>query len=233
MIVSFSETERVEMFDKIAKKFYYTNFGLASKTDIELMMFDFYIEKLIKDCQNEDGTIDYNRCSDYRISKDLGITQQRVRTLKVKKQLTNPIDFDWKSSFARLISNAKYDNHKVYVSIPDQNLFYEVQNFLEEQGAYIDKQLNSKLLAIRIEYFIDILLSLEPESNKEQIVKEIQKELKTQSKDNKKFDERNIGKTLIGAAADITTIIANISSLVSSGNFLIKPIINLLCQKDK
>lgn len=46
------------------------------------------------------------------------------------------------------------------ISIPDPNLFYEIQNFLEEQGAYIDKQLNSKLLVIREEYFADLLLPL-------------------------------------------------------------------------
>ncbi len=216
--VSFSDTEKIEMFDKIAAHFYEANFGQASKADIELMMFNFYIQKMIKDNQEQDGTIDYNKCSDYKISKDLGITQQRVRNLKVKNQLINPIDFEWEKAFAKLVSNAKFENQKVIISIPDPNLFYEIQNFLEEQGAYIDKQLNSKLLVIRVEYFIDLLVSLEPEHNRKEVVKEIKRVFKEQSKSEKQFDEKNIGKTLIDGAVNITTVLNNISTIVSAKN---------------
>lgn len=226
--VSFSDTEKIEMFDEIAAHFYVANFGQASKADIELMMFNFYIQKMIKDNQEQDGTIDYNKCSDYKISKDLGITQQRVRNLKVKNQLINPIDFEWERAFAKLISNAKFENQKVIINIPDPNLFYEIQNFLEEQGSYIDKQLNSKLLVIRIEYFIDLLVSLEPESNRKEVVKEIKRVFKEQSKSKKQFDEKNIGKALIDGAVNITTILANISTIASPENRILKALTGLV-----
>lgn len=226
--VSFSDTEKIEMFDEIAAHFYAANFGQASKADIELMMFNFYIQKMIKDNQEQDGTIDYNKCSDYKISKDLGITQQRVRNLKVKNQLINPIDFEWERAFAKLISNAKFENQKVIINIPDPNLFYEIQNFLEEQGSYIDKQLNSKLLVIRIEYFIDLLVSLEPESNRKEVIKEIKRVFKEQSKSKKQFDEKNIGKTLIDGAVNIITILANISTIASPENRILKALMGLV-----
>ena len=89
--VSFTNEEKIIAFDEIASQFYEANFGQASKADIELMMFRLYIEKLIKQHRNPDGTVDYRKCSDYKISKDLGITQQRVRNLKVKNQLIHPI----------------------------------------------------------------------------------------------------------------------------------------------
>lgn len=226
--VSFSDAEKIEMFNEIAAHFYDANFGQASKADIELMMFNFYIKKMIKDNQEQDGTIDYNKCSDYKISKDLGITQQRVRNLKVKNQLINPIEFEWEKAFAKLVSNAKFENQKVIISIPDPNLFYEIQNFLEEQGAFIDKQLNSKLLVIRVEYFIDLLVSLEPESNRKAVVKEIKKSYKEQTKTEKQFDEKNIGKTLIDGAVNITTILANISTFISPGNVIYSAIAGLI-----
>ena len=182
------------------------------------MMFNFYIKKMIEDNKEQDGTIDYNKCSDYKISKDLGITQQRVRNLKVKNQLINPIAFEWEKAFAKLVSNAKFENQKVIISIPDPNLFYEIQNFLEEQGAYIDKQLNSKLLVIRVEYFIDLLVSLEPEQNRKEVIKEIKKVFKEQTKSQKQFDEKNIGKSLIDGAVNITTILSNISTIASPKN---------------
>lgn len=216
------------MFDKIAAHFYEANFGQASKSDIELMMFNFYIQKMIKDNQEQDGTIDYNKCSDYKISKDLGITQQRVRNLKVKNQLINPIDFEWEKAFAKLVSNATTENKKAIISIPDPNLYNEIQNFLEEQGAYIDKQLNSKLLVMRVEYFIDLIVSIEPDKNRNEIIKEIKENYKKQTKSEKQFDERNIGKTIIDGAVNITTILADISTFISSGNVLFPAVSKLM-----
>ena len=39
--VSFNDAEKIKMFDVITKHFYEANFGQASKSDIELMMFNF------------------------------------------------------------------------------------------------------------------------------------------------------------------------------------------------
>ena len=99
---------------------------------------------------------------------------------------------------------------------------------MEEQGSYIDKQLNSKLLVIRIEYFIDLLVSLEPESNRKEVVKEIKRVFKEQSKSKKQFDEKNIGKALIDGAVNITTILANISTIASPENRILKALTGLV-----
>lgn len=107
--VSFTKEEKVKLFDKIADRFYNANFGQMSKSDIELLMFNFYIEKMVSDSKRPDGTVDYRKCSDYKISKDLGITQQKVRNLKVKNQLIHPIQYDWRRALARLTENARYD----------------------------------------------------------------------------------------------------------------------------
>lgn len=83
--INFTTEEKAEMFDEIAAHFYNANFGQMSKSNMELLMFSFYMNKLIQNNKFEDGTIDYQKCSDYRISKELGITQQRVQNLKIKK----------------------------------------------------------------------------------------------------------------------------------------------------
>lgn len=162
-------------------------------------MFHFYIDKLLSESKRSDGTVDYSKCSDYKNSKDLGITQQRVRNLKVKNQLVYPIQYDWKLALAKLTENARYDQvtHRVTLNISDPNLFLEIQNFTEEQGAYIEKQLNSKLLQIRAEYYIDLILSLEQEENRKKLIGPMKKQFKEDGKDDSAFDERYIGKSLI------------------------------------
>lgn len=231
--VTFTKDEKAKMFDKIASQFYEANFGKISKADFELLMFHFYIDKMISQNQNEDGSVNYNRISDYKISKELGITQQRVRNLKVKNQLIYPIDFDWKLALSHLTEKARYDStsHKIMLNIPDPNLFYEIQNFIEEQGAYIEKQLNSKILQIRVEYYIDLVLSLDENCDKKKILKKLKKDFKDAEKENNKFDDKNIGHTLmqIGKAGyEIVEIINSIGSFVSPGNIVWKALSALI-----
>jgi len=216
--VHFSDTDKIKAFDEIAKMFYYANFGQTSKSEIELFMFKVYLEKLIDENKDvEDQTIDYNKCSDYRISKELGITQQRVRNLKVKKQLVYPEEFRWEVALAKLMKNARLENSKIIINIPDPNLFYEIQNFIEEHGGYIETQLNSKILQIRQEYFLLLAIELESEDTQKKIIKRIKKDLHSHDSDNQKLDKREIANSLITGAVNITTIIANISSLFSVG----------------
>ncbi|MEL7571117.1 MAG: hypothetical protein AAGU14_11250 [Eubacteriaceae bacterium] len=230
MNFDFSDKEKIDYFDKICKLFYYSNFGTTQKSEIDLLMFNFYIDTLINKNMQIDGTLDYNACSDYRISKDLGITQHRVRELKIKKQLKYPRDFSWKESFVRLVDNARYDsvNKKIEISIPDPNLYNEIENFIEERGGFIDKQLNRKILKIRIEYFLELIIFEENEKNRKQIINELKKKLQSKSKEENKFDEKYIGKSLIEMSVNITEIIANLSEIISPQNIIGKSIINLL-----
>ena len=228
--ISFNDEEKIELFDEIVSHFYNSNFGQLSKSDMELMMFNIYIKKMISENRNSDGTIDYRCCSDYKISQDLGITQQKVRNLKIKNQLVNPIDYDWKAALAKLTENARYDKNtgKIVINIPDPNLFIEIQNFIEDQGAYVEKQLNSKILQLRIEYYIDLVVALEPDTSRKKIIKELKKIFKDAGKEEGQFDERNIGKSLMDASVNVTTVAANISGMLSPENMIGAALIKLL-----
>lgn len=228
--VEFTAEDKIKFFDEISDCFYNANFGLLSKSEFELMMFRFYLEKMIADNTCKDGTIDYSKCSDYKISKDLGITQQKVRNLKVKNQLTHPIDFDWKKAFANLIENARYDKitQKITLNIPDPNLYLEIQNFIEDSGAYIEKQLNSKVLQLRVEYFIDLIVALEPEEKRKEIIKSLKKHFKDKGTEDNAFKDKEIGKSLVNAAINITEIAANLSSVISTKNVVGSALLNLI-----
>lgn len=234
--MNFTNNEKAKMFDKISEHFYNRNFGTFSKSDMELLMFSFFMDKLIEQNKNTDNTINYNTCSDYKISKELGITQQRVRNLKVKKQLVYPTKFDWKQSLALLTENARYDNvtHKISINIPDPNLFYEIQNFIEEQGGYIEVQLNSKLLQIRAEYYLALAIEIEAPESKKEIKKRLKKILKKNNKDEQSFKDKEVGKIivdLVSIGANITSILADISDLMNPSNCLVAAIKKLFTKK--
>ncbi len=224
----FSPDEKIKYFDEIASHYYNKNFGSFSKTDMDLLMFRFYIDK--HTTLDDSDCIDFSKCSDYKISKKLGITQQRVRNLKVKKELIYPSEglYNWEKYFANLIENARYDSQskKIYVNIPDPTLYLEIQNFLEENGAYIEKQLNSKLLVIRAEYFIDLVVNIEEGSTRNKIVRELKSQFKKQNKN--EFDENHIGESLVKGAINLSEIAVNLSGLFSKENVLGAAITNLL-----
>ena len=227
MFIKFENEEKIKMFDEIAKHFYDSNFGRFSKADFEALMFHFYMEKMIEKHKNDDGTIDYNKCSDYKISKDLGITQQRVRNMKIKNQLLYPVDYDWKKAFAKLLYNARKEDKKIVLNIPDPNLFFEVQNFIEENGGYIEYQLNNKVLQIGSEYYIELATMLEPEENRRNIIAKLKSSANGYEKKNLKFDERHVAQSLISMGSDIASIIPNIATSISVTNLIGQALLRL------
>ena len=114
------------------------------------------------------------------------------------------------------------------MNIPDPNLYLEIQNFIEEQGAFIEKQLNGKILQIRVEYYIALIVSLEEESNKKKIIKELKKLVKDSNKNENKFDEKDIGGVLIKSATDISNIVSCIGVLISPSNLLWNALVKVL-----
>lgn len=134
--------------------------------------------------------------------------------------------------FGTLTKNARYDKdtRKITLNIPDPNLYIEIQNFIEEHGAYIEKQLNSKVLQIRAEYYIDLILYLESEESRKAIIKKLKNQFKDEGKEDVVFDDKNIGKTLIDSAVTVFSIVDTIQSLISPENCIAKALFALLTQ---
>ncbi|MBE6863586.1 MAG: hypothetical protein E7495_03310 [Ruminococcus flavefaciens] len=155
----FTKEEKVELFDKIAERYYDRNFGTMLKADIDTLIFSTYIEHCMKYGDPYD---------DYTLSIELGITESRVRSLKERKQLQYPYpDFNWKDSFVVLISKAKYNDvkHLVQMNIQDVNLMKEVRHFVYVHGWFDEFQLNPKLFQCRLDFFVSLCKELEENSD--------------------------------------------------------------------
>ena len=148
--MSFSPEEKIAIFDKIEQHYFVRNFGAMTKADLETLLFSEYIEHRIKNNLPFD---------DYSLSKELGITQSRIRALKERKELKYPYEnFTWQIAFAESVNNAKVDpnDHYVKMIIQDINVMNEVRNFIEVNGWYDECSLNKKLLRIPLDCFVEI-----------------------------------------------------------------------------
>ena len=183
------DKEKAAAFDKIAEKFYFANFGSTSKSDIETLMFSIYIEQILKTEENN-----FDAYSDYTLSKLLGITQSKVSSLKVRKELQYPFDkFEWRNSLARIADRAVYEDGKIKLFIPDRNLYLEVKNAIERTGGFVEIQLTSNLLQVRFEYFLDLMVAISEDANQQEIKKKISEKLKEQNKDNEPIKYNSFG----------------------------------------
>lgn len=151
--MGFTPEEKIKIFDKIEQHYFVRNFGSMTKSDFETLLFSEYIEHCIKNNLPFD---------DYSLSKQLGITQSRIRALKERKELKYPYeDFTWQKIFAESVKNAKIDpnDHYVKIIIQDINVMNEIRNFIEVNGWYDECTLNKKLLRIPLDCFVEICYS--------------------------------------------------------------------------
>ena len=180
--MDFTNEEKIAAFDKIAKLYFEKNFGSTSKTDLETLLFSEYIEHCLVSGEPFD---------DYSLSKQLGITQSRIRALKERKELKYPYkSFDWKRAFAEAVANAKYydkDNHLVKIFIEDVNVMQEARHFIEEKGWFDECSSNRKLLQIPLSCFVEICLDDDSVSNL--FTEEAKENVKKIAKSNDEIEE--------------------------------------------
>ena len=170
----FDDDEKIKAFDTLSELYYQKNFGSLSKADIDLLFFKIYIEHL------REKELHYD---DYTMSKSLGLTEARVRSLKEKYYVKFAKDFSWKQDFADAVKNAKYDenNKSIKLMIEDVNVLKEVRHFVYEHGWYDEFQLNPKLFQCSLDCFIMMCAYLDDENLLIEHDKEIIQILKSKS----------------------------------------------------
>lgn len=184
--------DKAEAFDKLAEMYYYSNFGTASKTEIDTLMFSLYLEQILNISQG-----DFSAYSDYTLSKQLGITQSKVSNLKVKKELIYPYkNFNWKETLLAISKNVIIEDHRIKLYIPDRNVYLEIKNAVESNGGFIDVTLTGNLLVLRTAYFLDLLVAISENKDKKSIKKDLVAILKKNA-DINIAETETIGKALL------------------------------------
>lgn len=154
----FSNEEKIKAFDMISMKYFERNFGTMTKADFETVLFSIFLEHLIEGGEAYD---------DYQVSKVLGITQSKVRTLKMKKELQYPHNDkdEWKAQFVNLIQYAVYDKESRMVSllISDVGIQTELRYYMEINHLYDECPPNVHQFKCRLDFFLKICEKLSDE----------------------------------------------------------------------
>lgn len=140
-------------FLEIASHYYNKNFGTMSKSELDLLMFKIFYDGLKN--KNDDSSL-----TDVALAIELGITKQKVKSLKERMFLkySSDNDFDWKKEMRDCISNSsvEYDERtgKFTILVSNPRFGYAVEDFLESNRLISDYAYNSKLLILSRRAFV-------------------------------------------------------------------------------
>lgn len=188
----FSDKDKVAAFDKIAERYFMQNFAMMSKSEFETLLFSIYIEAIL----DKEGDEKYELYSDGRISKLLGVTQSKVVNLKRNKQLRYPREYNWQLAFNRHAEKYRYENNKIKILIPDPNLYDEINNYIENNGLYIEMSYNKKLMTLNSDDFINLLIFTNNVQSVEDGIAKLENKIKKQTKTEIKLDRENPVKSI-------------------------------------
>ena len=230
--MNFKNEEKAKLFDDIAKYYFDFNFGSMSKADLDVLIFSHYIEY----CLRHGLTYD-----DYTLSKELGITQSRVRSLKERKQLKYPYDYDWQVSFAGLVEFAVFnkDTMMIQMVIEDVNLLKEIRHFLTTNNMFDEYQLNPKLFQCNIDFFIKMCRKLDIENSSLSEIQKATEKIAVTNDNRSVIDKLKMGdieggiKDLIFDNSDVITDLISFIPGAGGAALLIKSLLRLLEKESK
>lgn len=146
---------------EIREKCLEQNFGTLSKSEFDLLLFHYYLLD-----RQEKAAGKY--VTDYEIGRDLGLTIQRVRSLRERDALKwRSQDNYWKERFLACLKHAHYDEKSgtVKILVLDVNIIKEVRNFIETAGLIDDYQLNPKVFQCNLDALIAMCLDFKSGSD--------------------------------------------------------------------
>ncbi|NSU94059.1 hypothetical protein HRH21_12700, partial [Enterococcus faecalis] len=96
----------------------------------------------------------------------------------------------------------------------------------EQRGLFIERQLNSKLLQIRVEYFIELVISLDENISQDKLVENMKAQISELSSVDKKIMKKGFGKVIKEKGISATELLAAIVTIAPA----VQPIIAMINQ---
>lgn len=191
-------------------------FGTFTKTDYEILMFTMFLDSLKG---NE---------TDYDISIALGITESKVRNLRVKSQLLYPRDINWVNELNMAITHGHYDQVSGDITVTFSNPVVQnlIKNEIESKFGTVGLALNSKQLILPVESFI--ILAAFAEKEPDTVIEELNKMLKEETKSKEKIEKKSIKDRFLKNVPNTVAFLANALQLYSDGGAIVQAVINVI-----
>lgn len=207
--------KRIEESELFSNKF-----GTFAKSDYELLMFTIYLDSLNGDAR------------DYDISIALGITESKVRNLRIKSQLLYPREIDWIRILNVAIANGYYDKNTgmVTITIEDPSVQNLLKNIVEEECGVVGLTLNRKQLVLPIESFI--MLATYSEEKPNDVIKAINSHYKKETGIANKIEKKSFKNRFLKEIPNVGNFLGTILSIYTNGRPIIEALVEIVGKYD-
>jgi hypothetical protein len=191
-------------------------FGSFSKSDYEILMFTVFLDSLPVPLR------------DYDISIALGITESKVRSLRVKSQLMYPRNLEWTEELTKSIEHGYYDRTtgQITVTFEDPSIQNLMKNKIEENFGTVGQTLNTKQLVLPIESFL--LLAALAEQDESVILAKLNAKLAEESAGIAVIEKKQLKERFMNAISDPVAFVSSLMSIYSAGRPIIEAVLRLI-----
>lgn len=191
-------------------------FGTFTKSDYEVLMFTIYLDSMDEPVR------------DYDVSIALGITESKVRNLRIRSQLLYPKDIIWQRELAESIEHGYYDTQTSQITITFENPSIQsmVKNIIEKNFGTVGQSLNVKQLVLPVESFL--LLAAYAEQEPDRVIRELNRAVQADSENTSKIEKKSFRHRFLQSISDLPGFLSLILSIYQSGRPIIESIIHTI-----
>lgn len=189
-------------------------FGSFSKTDYEVLMFTIFLDSLPLPLRN------------YDISIALGITESKVRNLRVKSQLMYPRKLEWAEELVKSIEHGYYDRTtgQITVTFEDPSIQNLMKNKIEESFGTVGQTLNIKQLVLPIESFL--LLAAFAEQDEDDILSKLNMKLAKESARATVIEKKKFKARFMKEVPDAVSFISSLLTIYNVGRPIVEAVLD-------
>ena len=193
-------------------------FGSFSKADYEVLMFTIFQDSL------------EHPLRDYDISVALGITESKVRNLRVKSQLLYPKTIEWTEELQKSIEHSYYDKGQQQITVTFENPSVQslIKNMVEEKCGVVWLSLNAKQIVLPLESFL--LLAAFAEKDEDVVLSNLQGAVQRETGKTAIIEKERFKDRFLRGIPDLAAFISSLLSIYSAGQPIIQALINRMAQ---
>ena len=210
--------DKEKMKSRIEESQLFTNrFGSFNKSDYEVLMFTIYLDSLTSSAR------------DFEISRDLGITEQKVRSLRVKSQLMYPREINWVEQMKQALEDGTYSDGMITITLEDPSVRNRIRYEVESKSGTVNLSLNSKQLVLPVESFF--ILAACAEKDPDKVLQSLNKKFAENEEIKGTIQKEKIGKRLFKGVTNMGELLQAGLTVYTVGKPIIEQVIKLVGKK--
>ena len=210
--------DKEKLKSRIEESQLFTNrFGSFNKSDYEVLMFTIYLDSLTSSAR------------DFEISRDLGITEQKVRSLRVKSQLMYPREINWVEQMKQALEDGTYSDGMITITLEDPSVRNRIRYEVESKSGTVNLSLNSKQLVLPVESFF--ILAACAEKDPDKVLQSLNKKFAENEEIKGTIQKEKIGKRLFKGVTNMGELLQAGLTVYTVGKPIIEQVIKLVGKK--